>query len=170
MVELNRERIEQMLHEETSKKEELETVLRCIYTRYMLLFEKYFADLDALNDDKVAELKKYHEETKSLVRYYYLDIPQDICMDIKEFENKYCAKLLGSDWHDYILKNYEDFRENSRSRDKSEEHLRAEFTGEALSAFYEVMDYIFREAFGTDSRAAKTLVSGIKDLFFGKDS
>ena len=170
MVELNRERIEQMLHEETSKKEELDTVLRCIYTRYMLLFEKYFADLDALNDDKVAELKKYHEETKSLVRYYYLDIPQDICMDIKEFENKYCAKLLGSDWHDYILKNYEDFRENSRSRDKSEEHLRAEFTGEALSAFYEVMDYIFREAFGTDSRAAKTLVSGIKDLFFGKDS
>jgi hypothetical protein len=91
-------------------------------------------------------------------------------MDIKEFENKYCAKLLGSDWHDYILKNFEDFRENSRSRDKSEEHLRAEFTGEALSAFYEVMDYIFREGFGTESRAAKTLVSGIKDLFFGKDS
>ena len=170
MIELNRERIEQMLHEETSKKAELETVLRCIYTRYMHLFENYFADLDALNDDKVAELKKNHEETKSLVRYYYLDIPQDICMDIIEFENKYCAKLLGSDWHDYILKNYEDFRENSRSRDKSEEHLRAEFTREALSAFYEVMDYIFREAFGTDSRAAKTLVSGIKDLFFGKDS
>ena len=56
MIELNRERIEQMLHEETSKKEELETVLRCIYTRYMHLFENYFADLDALNDDKVAEL------------------------------------------------------------------------------------------------------------------
>ena len=170
MIELSNERIGQILNEETPKKEELPTILRSIYTRYQHLYLEYFKDIDALNDDKIAELKKYHEETKSLVRYYYLDIPQDICMDIKEFENKYCAKLLGSDWHDYILKNYEDFRENSRSRDKSEEHLRAEFTGEALSAFYEVMDYIFREAFGTDSRAAKTLVSGIKDLFFGKDS
>ena len=83
MVELSKERVEQILHEETMKKEELETILRSIYTRYMHLFENYFADLDALNDDKVAELKKYHEETKSLVRYYYLDIPQDICMDIK---------------------------------------------------------------------------------------
>ena len=170
MIELSNERIGQILNEETPKKEELPTILRSIYTRYQHLYLEYFKDIDALNDDKIAELKKYHEETKSLVRYYYLDIPQDICMDIKEFENKYCAKLLGSDWHDYILKNYEDFRENSRSRDKSEEHLRAEFTREALSAFYEVMDYIFREAFGTDSRAAKTLVSGIKDLFFGKDS
>ena len=170
MVELSKERVEQILHEETMKKEELETILRSIYTRYMHLFENYFADLDALNDDKVAELKKYHEETKSLVRYYYLDIPQDICTDIREFENKYCAKLLGSDWHDYIMKTYEDFRENSRSNDKSEEYLKAEFTSEALSAFYEVMDYIFREGFGTESRAAKTLVSGIKDLFFGKDS
>ena len=152
------------------KKEELDTILRSIYTRYMCLFENYFADLDALNNDKVVELKQYHEETKSLVRYYYLDIPQDICMDIREFENKYCAKLLGPDWHDYMVENYEDFRENSRSRNKSEEYLKAEFTKQALSAFYEAMDYVFREGFGTESHAAKTVVGGIRDLFFGKDS
>ena len=170
MVELSKERIEQILHEETLKKEELDTILRSIYTRYMHLFENYFADLDALNDEKIAELKMYHEETKSLIRYFYLDIPQDICMDIREFANKYCATLLGSGWRDYITENYEGFRENSRNRNKSEEYLKAEFTSQALSAFYETMDYIFREGFGTDSRAAKTLVSGIKDLFFGKDS
>ena len=44
MVELSNERIEQILHEETMKKEELETILRSIYTRYMRLYEKYFAE------------------------------------------------------------------------------------------------------------------------------
>ena len=169
MVELSKERVEQILHEETMKKEELETILRSIYTRYMHLFENYFADLDALNNDKIAELKQYHEETKSLVRYYYLDIPLDICMDIRQFEDKYCAKLLGSDWHDYIAKNYEDFKENSRSTNKSEDYLKAEFTSQALATFYEAMDYVFREGFGTESHAAKTVVGGIRDLFFGKE-
>lgn len=170
MVELKRERIEQMLHEETTKKEELETVLRCIYTRYMLLFEKYFTDIDTLDDDKIAELKKYHEETKSLVRYYYLDIPMDICMDIKEFENKYSSRLLGAEWRDFIFKTYEDFRENSSSRNKGEDYLKEEFRKQTLTSFYEAMDYIFREGFGTSSNTAKKVVSGITDLFFGKES
>ena len=56
MVELSNRRIEQILHEETAKKEELATILRGIYTRYMHLYESYFADIDALSDDKVAEL------------------------------------------------------------------------------------------------------------------
>ena len=51
------------------------TLLRSIYTRYMRLFEGYFADIDALNDTKIAQFRKYHEETCSLVRYYYMDIP-----------------------------------------------------------------------------------------------
>ena len=61
MVELSNERIGQILHEETTKKEESETILRGIYTRYMRLFEKYLADIDALNDEKIADFKKYHE-------------------------------------------------------------------------------------------------------------
>ena len=32
--------------------------------------------MDALNEDKIAELKKYHEETESLIKYYYMDIPR----------------------------------------------------------------------------------------------
>ena len=63
MVEFSKERIGQILHEETMKKEETETILRGIYTRYMLLYERYFADIDTLDDDKIAELKKYHEDT-----------------------------------------------------------------------------------------------------------
>ena len=43
MVELSNERISKILHEETAKKEELSTILRGIYTRYMHLFEKYFS-------------------------------------------------------------------------------------------------------------------------------
>ena len=74
MVEFNNERIEEILHKETPKTEELPTILRGIYVRYMRLFERYFADIDALDDDKVAELRKYHEETKGLIRHYYMRI------------------------------------------------------------------------------------------------
>ena len=55
MVELSNERIEQILHEETKKTEALPTILRGIYTRYMRLYERYFADVDALNDGRIAE-------------------------------------------------------------------------------------------------------------------
>ena len=54
MIELSIERVDQILHQETPKKEELATILRGIYTRYMCLYEKYFADIDALNDDTIA--------------------------------------------------------------------------------------------------------------------
>ena len=167
MVELSKERIDQILHEETMKKEELETILRSIYTRYMRLYEKYFADIDALNNDKIAELRQYHEETKSLVRYYYMDIPLDICMGLREFENKYTVNLLGSEWHDYLFDIYEDFKENSRGK---KEYLKAEFSKQSLAAFYEAMDYVFREGFGTGSQTAKKVVSGITGLLFGKES
>ena len=70
MVELSNERIKQMLEEETKETEDLTTILRAIYTRYMNLYERYFADLEALNDDKIQEFKKYHEETRSLIKYY----------------------------------------------------------------------------------------------------
>ena len=169
MVELSKERVEQILHEETTKKEELETILRSIYTRYMRLYEKYFSEIDALNDDKIAELKKYHEETRSLIRYYYMDIPLDICMGLKEFENKYSANLLGSEWHEYLSESFEEFKEKCRMRNKSEEYFKAEFTKQALAAIYEAMDYVFREGFGTGSHTAKKVVSGITSLFFGKE-
>ena len=37
MIELSKERIAQILHEETVKKEDADTILRSIYTRYMCL-------------------------------------------------------------------------------------------------------------------------------------
>ena len=164
MVELSKERIEKILHEETVKTEELATILRGIYTRYMRLYEKYFADIDALNDAKIAELRKYHEETGSLVRYYYMDIPQDICEGLLEFENKYSANLLGPGWHEYLFSSYQEFREESDARD-----IKAEFSKQALAAFYEAMDNIFRQGFGTGSQTAKDVVSGITGLLFGKE-
>ena len=36
----------------------------------MYLYEKYLEDIDALSDDRIAELRAYHEETISLVKYY----------------------------------------------------------------------------------------------------
>ena len=107
MIELNNERMQQILHDETAKTEDLTTILRGIYTRYMNLYERYFADFDALNDDKVAEFGKYHEETRSLIKYYYLDIPQDICSGIKEFEEKVSDKLLGREWKKNLYDVYE---------------------------------------------------------------
>ena len=70
MIELNKERLEKILREETAQKEELQTILRSVYTRYMRLYEKYFADIDALNDEKIAGLRAYHEETVSLVKHF----------------------------------------------------------------------------------------------------
>ncbi len=169
MVELSKVRIGQILHKETTKKEDLETILRSIYTRYMRLYEKYFVDIDALNDDEIAELRNYHEETRSLVKYYYMDIPLDVCVGIKEFENKYSANLLGSEWHEYLFDSYEEFKKQSDSWNKSEEYLKAEFAKQALAAFYEAMDYVFRDGFGTGSQTAKNVVSGITGLLFGKD-
>ena len=76
MVELSNERIEQILNDETGKTEDVKTILRGIYTRYVNLYERYFADFDKLNEEKIEAFKKYHEETRSLIKYYYMDIPQ----------------------------------------------------------------------------------------------
>ena len=131
MVELSNERIDQILHEETAKTEELTTILRSIYTRYMRL-------------------------------YVYL---RRVKMEfIKEFENKYSANLLGSEWHDHLFRSYQDFRKKSEVRDK-----KAEFTKQTLAAFYDAMDYLFREGFGTGSQTVNDVVSGITGLLFGKE-
>ena len=168
MVELKNDRIEQMLHEESVKKEEPETILRSIYIRHMRLYEKYLADLDALDDDQIAEMKAYHEETNSLIKYYYMDIPQDVCRSLRELETEYTAKLLGPEWREFLSGVYEDYKKKSKSKDKGEDYLKAEFAKEALSAFYDAMDYVFRDGFGTGSQTAKKVVNGITELLFGK--
>ena len=134
----------------------------------MRLYEKYFADIDALNDDKIAELRNFREETTSLIKYYYLDIPLDTCAQLKVFDQEYSDKLLGSDWHKYLFDGYKKFRENSTSRNKSKECLKAEFSNQVLSAFYDAMDYIFRDGFGTNSVETKHFIDGLSELLFGK--
>ncbi|MBQ3803543.1 MAG: hypothetical protein II845_07615 [Oscillospiraceae bacterium] len=166
MIELNKERLEKILREETAQKEELQTILRSVYTRYMRLYEKYFADIDALNDEKIAELRAYHEETVSLVKHFYLDIPMDVCTELREFEEKYSDKLLGPGWREYLHDSYEEFKEKNWVGKKSE----AEFKKQILSAFYDAMDYIFREDFGTSSQTAKKVFTGLTELLFGKES
>ena len=168
MIELNNERMQQILHDETAKTEDLTTILRGIYTRYMNLYERYFADFDALNDDKVAEFGKYHEETRSLIKYYYLDIPQDICSGIKEFEEKVSDKLLGREWKKNLYDVYDEFREKCKVRNRSDEYYQTEFAKQALKEFYEAMEYIFRDGFGPDSQTAKDIFGGISGLLFGK--
>ncbi len=168
MLELSKERISQILHEETAAKEEQSTILRGVYTRYMRLYEKYFADIHALNDEAVAELNKYHEETRSLIRYYYMDIPLETCMQLEEFDSKYGSKLLGSGWHDHLFAIYDEFKGSCENKEKKEEDVRAEFKKQALEAFYDVMDYIFRDDFGTGSQTAKDIVNNLKDMLFGE--
>ena len=166
MIELSIERIQKILHEETAKKEELNTILRGIYTRYMRMYEKYFHDIDALNDEKIAEFGKFHEETKALVRYYYMDIPMDICTDLKEFEHKYSDNLLGPGWHEFLFGLYEDFKEINESENKSGKLLKMEFAKYVLDNFYDAMNYVFRDGFGTDSQTSENVVTGITGLLF----
>ena len=167
MLELSNERIEQILHEETTKTVDLATLLRSIYTRYMRLFEGYFSDIDALNDAKIAELRKYNEETCSLVKYYYMDIPQDVCEGIEAFNDKFSAKLLGPKWYDNLSDIYEAFQDENW--DKSDKRLKAEFKKQALATFYKEMENIFREGFGTGSKTVENVVGGIAGLLFGKE-
>ena len=93
-----------------------------------------------------------------------MDIPQDICEGIKEFENKYSDNLLGPEWHEYLFRSYQDFRNRSKAKDK-----KAEFSKQTLAAFYSAMDDIFREGFGTGSQFVKDVVGGITGLLFGKE-
>ena len=168
MLELNNERVECILEKETQKTEPAITILRAVYTRYMYLYERYFADIDALNNDRIAELKRYHEETRSLVKYYYMDIPQDTCKGLNEFDEKYTDLLLGPSWHQYLFKAYGDFRNENRSSNKSDKEIKAEFSKRAMKEFYECMDYAFREGFGTGSKTVENVVTGITGLLFGK--
>lgn len=167
MIELSNERIDQILHEETAKKEEVSAILRSIYVRYMRLYEKYFADIDALSDEKIAEMKAYHEETVSFIKYFYMDIPQDICAGLKEFDHKVSRHLLGPEWHKCLFENYDEFLE--KHEDEREEDVKVEFTRQVLSDFYGVMDYILRDGFGTGSMTVKKFVDGIKGLLFEKE-
>ena len=169
MIELSKERVEQILHEETMKTEELATILRAIYRRYMYLYETYFSDIDALNDEKIAELKKYHDETCSLLKYYYMDIPEDVCDELDKFEKKFTKPLLAKDWHATVYGAYREFLEDSDAENKSDECLKAEFREKIIDYFYDAMGYVFRDGFNTGSRNTKELVGGITGLLFGKD-
>ena len=166
MIELSQERVETILKEETQKTAELATILRAIYARYMNLYEKYFADIETLNDDKIAELNQYHEETQSLVKYYYMDIPQDVCTELKEFDDEHSANLLGPDWQRYLLNIYREFR--SKNSDRHERWVKAEFRKKALEGFYAAMSSIFRQGFGTESKTAAKNAEWIGSLLFGK--
>ena len=135
----------------------------------MRLFEGYFADIDALNDAKIAQWRKYNEETCSLVKYYYMDIPQDVCKCLNAFDSEYSNRLLGPEWHKYLFDIFKDFKEKNNDKDRSRKHLSAEFSKQTLAAFYEAMDYIFRDGFGTGSQMAKNILSEISSLLFGKE-
>ena len=166
MTQLSIERVEKILREETPKKEDLSTILRGIYTRFLRQYESYFEDINALNDKKIAELREYNNETRSLVRYYYLDIPQNICNALEVFENEVNEKLFGPDWHKYLFDSYNNFRDKNKSRNKSEKSLKAEFREESMNTFYQAMDYIFREGFGTADKTTENTLSEIIEKFF----
>ena len=169
MIELSNERAEQILHKETPNTEQLPTILRGIYTRYMHLYEKFYADIDALDDDAIKELRKYHEETKSLVKCYYMDMPLDICMEIHDFEEEHCAKLLGYDWKEDLLERYQDFKDEYEGENIRESAVKAAFAAQNLEDFYHSMDYVFRDGFGTGSQNAEKTISGLSDMLFGKE-
>lgn len=167
MIELSTERIEQILYKETPKTDVLPTILRSIYVRYLSLYEKYFADIEALDDDVIADLKKYHEETRSLVKYYYMDIPQDVCGELETFDETYNAKLLGPDWNQILFDAYKEYGAEYKNRNKSRERLKADFSEACLKAFYDLMEEVFRPGFGTGSKKAENFVSGLSSLLFG---
>ena len=45
--------------------------------------------------------------------------------------------------------------------------MKAAFIKHALEDFYDAMDYVFRDGFGTGSQSAKNVFTEIKGLLFG---
>ena len=161
MVELTYEKIDKILHEETLKSEDARTIQRALYNRNMCLYEKYLSDIDALNDETIAEMKKYHEETKSLLKYYRMDIPQDTSDGLDAFNKKFTDRILGPDWRDFLSHTYEEFKDDYENYGKSEECLKKEFEEKVLVEFYAKMDDVFRDGFGTSSQSANNAFEGI---------
>lgn len=170
MIQLSDERIEQILHQETFKTEPVATILRSIWLRYMRTYEKYFTDFDTLTEADITRMRKDHEETISLVKIYYMDIPQDTCTALKEFDKQYTDKLLGPEWRKVIDEGYKEFKAKSKDQWQGEKALRAEFIKENLDEFYDDMGYVFRESLGTGSKTVNGFFDGIKGLLFGKSS
>lgn len=168
MVELDSKRVNQIVSEETPKTEELRTILRAVYVRYMHLYEQYFDNIDALNDKKINELKKYHDETVDLKKYYYIDIPLDICVALDKIDEEYTNELLGDDWHHYLFDKYEDFKCTFENMEKTEDYLKAEFKEQTMTAFYETMGYIFRDDLGTGSKVVKEVEESVSKFFIWK--
>ena len=61
------------------------------------------------------------------------------------------------------------FVPKNEAENKSAKCLKAEFSEQILKAFYDAMDYIFREGFGTGSKADEQISSGLASLLFGDE-
>lgn len=169
MVELNNERIDEILHKETVKTEEQATILRAIYTRYMRLYEEYFAAVDTLDDAKIAELRTYHLETRNLVKAYYMDIPEETGTYLQVFDKEYTVKLLGPDWKKYVSESFQEFSSEHKKEAKNEDHLKEMYREEILGAFYDAMNHVFRDGFGTANKTLEKVSKGLLSILFGDD-
>jgi hypothetical protein len=58
--------------------------------------------------------------------------------------------------------------ELSKKSNDEKKGSKEEFSKQTLSNFYDVMDYIFRDGFGTESKNAEEIKSGILGLLFGE--
>ena len=167
MVKLDNERVEQILEKETLKTIPLPMLLRCIYNRYLDLYEDYIAEADKLTDEKIDAFKRRNEETQSLIKYYYMDIPEDICYDLNKFEEKIADELLGREWKRVFYDAFDEFKENHDDWNKSDDWYMAEFKKATRKELYKTLDDIFRDGFGTNSETGKNIFSGISNLLFG---
>ena len=60
------------------------------------------------------------------------------------------------------------FKKENQNKHQSEEDFKTDFAKDALATFYDVMDYIFREGFGTGSKTTENNIDGLAVLLFGK--
>ncbi len=98
-----------------------------------------------------------------------MDIPQDICTRINEFDTEYSDKLLGPEWQEFLFCNYEEFREKSQDEEKNEELFKAKFSKQVLAYFYDAMNYVFRDGFNTGSKTIEKAKGWVAGLLFGKE-
>ena len=151
------------------------------YTGYVKkeLFDKASSEIagykkkefERMTEEEAAKAKAEEERAAMQARLEELERDKVI--------NEYTAQFLGIGYDKDLAKETAEalqkgdmntvFLNQTKFATAREKALKAEFKKQALRAFYDAMGYIFRDGFGTDSQTARNVLSGITDLFLGKD-
>ena len=98
-----------------------------------------------------------------------MDIPEETGTYLQVFDKEYTVKLLGPDWKKYVSESFQEFISEHKKEAKNEDHLKEMYREEILGAFYDAMNHVFRDGFGTANKTLEKVSKGLLSILFGDD-